>query len=119
MSRKMSWESHCTPAARQDFTDSWKKCVTYRESNPLQADGLPVGRATNDGNESDPKQQIYRMHKDSGPAARQASAPAPAGDGAAASPAGGHPAAPASAAADEVGGRAAAGPGGGADVVPS
>jgi hypothetical protein len=51
---EMSWESHCTPAARQDLTESWKNYVTYRQSNPRHTESLPVGRATKDGHESDP-----------------------------------------------------------------
>ena len=101
----MSWETHCTPAARPELADCWKNYVTYRQSNPLHANGLPVGRATKDGNESDPEQRIHRMQTAPAPSARQASAPAAAGDSAA----GGHPAAPASATAGEVGGRDAAG----------
>ena len=107
----MSWETHCTPAARPDLAECWKNYVTYRASNPLHAEGLPVGSARND--ESDPEEQIDRMQTAAAQQARHASASAAAGASAAADIDGGQPAASAYAPAGEVNGGDAAGQGAG------
>jgi hypothetical protein len=110
---KMSWETHCTPAARPDLAECWKNYITYRASHQLHAEGLPVGSTRND--ESDPEEQIDRMQTAAAQQARHASASAAAGASAAAAADldGGQPAASASAPAGEVNGGNAAGQGAG------
>ena len=107
----MSREAHCAPAARSDLADSWKHYVAYRASNPLHAQGLPVGSPRND--ESDADELIDRMQTAAEQHARHASASAAAGASAAADIDGGQPAASASAPAGEVNGGNAAGQGAG------
>ena len=108
---KMSWETHCTPAARPDLAECWKNYITYRASHPLHAEGLPVGSTRND--ESDPEELIDRMQTAAEQHARHASASAAAGASAAADIDSRQPAASASAPAGEVNGGNAAGQGAG------